>query len=133
MHVYITHDSTEGKPNIAYYVSVDLKDRSVEFTTQVGNGKRYTPAQYFEQEQKPLLVMNATFFEFVHNSNLNVVIKDGNLLAYQVHTLAGKGKDTLTYRHVFGSAIGIDKRRKYQGRGVLPCRGHKARQICCRS
>ncbi|MEK7199412.1 MAG: phosphodiester glycosidase family protein [Bacteroidota bacterium] len=112
MHVYITHDSTEGKPNIAYYVSVDLKDRSVEFTTQVGNGKRYTPAQYFEQEQKPLLVMNATFFEFVHNSNLNVVIKDGNLLAYQVHTLAGNGKDTLTYRHVFGSAIGIDKRRK---------------------
>ncbi|MDP3666187.1 MAG: phosphodiester glycosidase family protein [Sediminibacterium sp.] len=112
MHVYATHDSTEGKPNITYYVSVDLKDRLVEFTTQVGNGKRYTPAQFFEQEQKPLLVMNTTFFEFVHNRNLNVVIKDGNIKAYQVHTLTGKGRDSLTYRHVFGSAIGIDKRRR---------------------
>ena len=112
IHVFVTHDSIEGKPNIAYYVSADMKDKSIDFTTQIGNGQRYTPTQYFEQEQKPLLVMNSTFFEFVHNSNQNVVIKDGNLLAYQVHTIAGKGKDTLTYRHAFGSAIGISKKRK---------------------
>ncbi len=112
VHVYMTHDLTEGKPNIAYYVSAELKDKSLSFTTQVGNGKRYTPDQYYAQEQKPLLVMNTTFFEFVHNSNLNVVIKDGNLQAYQLHTLAGKGKDTLTFKHTFGSAIGIDKKRK---------------------
>lgn len=112
MHVFVTHDSIEGKPNIAYYVSADLNDKAIDFTTQVGNGKRYTPAQYFEREQKPLLVMNCTFFEFVHNSNQNVVIKDGNLLAYQVHTIAGKGKDSLTYRHSFGSAMGISRKRK---------------------
>lgn len=110
VHVYRTDDSTDGKPNIAYYVSVDLKDKALDITTQVGNGKRYTPSQYFEQEAKPLLVMNCTFFEFVRNSNQNVVIKDGNLMAYQVHSIAGRGKDTLTYRHAFGSAIGITKK-----------------------
>ena len=112
IHVYTTNDLIEGKPSIAYYVSADLKDKSLDFTTQLGYGKRLTPTQYFEQEQKPLLVMNTTFFEFVHNSNQNMVIKDGKLQAYQVHTIAGKGKDTLTHRHSFGSAIGISARRK---------------------
>jgi exopolysaccharide biosynthesis protein len=112
IHVYKTTDLIDGKPNIAYYVSVDLKNKSLDFTTQVGNGKRLTPTQYFEQEQHPLLVMNCTFFEFVNNSNLNAVIKDGKLLAYQVHSIAGKGKDTLTYRHPFGSAIGISKNKR---------------------
>lgn len=112
VHVYYSNDSLDGSPNIAYYVSADLKDKTLDFTTQTGNGKRYTPSQYFEQEQSPLLVMNCTFFEFVHHSNLNVVMKDGKMKAYQVHTVAGRGKDTLTYRHPFGSAIGIDKKRR---------------------
>jgi hypothetical protein len=112
MHVYRSNDSTDGKPNIAYYVSVDLKDRSLDITSQVGNGKRLTPSQYFEQEGKPLLVMNCTFFEFVHNSNQNVVIRNGKLEAYQVHSIAARGKDTFTYRHAFGSAIGISKQHK---------------------
>jgi hypothetical protein len=112
VHVYRTNDSTDGKPNIAYYVSVDLEDKKLDITTQVGNGKRYTPSQYYEREGKPLLVMNCTFFEFVRNSNQNIVIKDGKLLAYQVHSIPGRGKDTLTYRHAFGSAIGIAKNRK---------------------
>ena len=57
-------------------------------------------------------VMNTTFFEFVNNSNLNIVINDGKLLAYQQHALIGRGKDTFTYRHPYGSAIGINKKRK---------------------
>ncbi|MES2374113.1 MAG: phosphodiester glycosidase family protein [Bacteroidota bacterium] len=112
IHVYKTTGLVDGKPNIAYYVSADLKDKSLDFTTQVGNGKRLTPAQYFEQEQQPLIVMNCTFFEFVHNSNQNMVIRDGKMEAYQLHTINGRGKDTFTYRHPFGSAIGISKKRK---------------------
>lgn len=111
VHVFRTTDLTDGKPNIAYYVSADLKEKSIGFTTQVGNGKRYIPKEYYEKEGKPLLVMNCTFFEFVNNSNLNVVMKDGKMDAYQLHTIAGKGKDTLTYRHPFGSAIGISRKR----------------------
>jgi exopolysaccharide biosynthesis protein len=112
VHVYFSNDSIEGKPNRAFYLSADLKDHSLNFTTQVGNGKRFTPSAYFEKENNPLLVVNATFFEFVHNSNLNMVVKDGKMLAYNLHTIAGKGKDTLTYRHPFGSAIGISKKGK---------------------
>jgi len=112
VHVYKTNDLLNGKPNIAYYVSVDLKDKKLDLSTAIGNGKRYTPSAYFEQNNQPLLVMNTTFFEFVHNSNLNVVINKGKLLAYQQHAIAGRGKDTLTYRHPFGSAIGINKKRE---------------------
>ncbi len=112
VHVYKTTDSLDGKPNIAYYVTVDLKDKKLDLSAAIGNGKRFTPAEYFKQYNQPLLVMNTTFFEFVHNSNLNVVINNGKLLAYQQHSIAGRGKDTFTYRHPFGSAIGINKKRE---------------------
>jgi hypothetical protein len=41
-----------------------------------------------------------------------VVIKEGRIVSYNVHTVNGKGKDTFTYRHPLGSAIGIAKNRK---------------------
>ncbi len=112
VHVFYTNDSINGKPNIAYYVSAELKDKHLDFAAQVGNGKRFTPSQYFETEGQPLVVVNCTFFEFVHNSNLNLVMNDGKLLAYNIETIAGRGKDTFTYRHTLNSAIGITKKRK---------------------
>jgi hypothetical protein len=111
VHVYYSNDSIDGKPNIAYYVEAELKDRSLDFTTQVANGKRHTPAQYYTIENNPLVVVNTTFFEFVHNSNLNLVVKNGKVLAYNNHSIAGRGKDTFTYRHPFASALGISKSR----------------------
>ena len=112
VHVYYSNDSIDGKPNIAYYVEAVLKDKALDFTTQVGNGKRYTPAQYYTSESKPLVVVNTTFFEFVHNSSLNLVVKNGKVLAYNNHSIPGRGKDTFTYRHPFASALGISKSRK---------------------
>ena len=38
-------------------------------------------------------------------------IKDKKLIGYNIHTINGRGKDTFTYRHPFGSAIGISKKR----------------------
>ena len=112
VHVFYTNDSIDGKPNIAYYVSAELKDKNIDFATQIGKGKRFTPSQYFETEGKPLVVVNCTFFEFVHNSNLNLVMNDGKLLAYNNEAFFGRGKDTFTYRHTLNSAIGINKKRK---------------------
>lgn len=112
VHIYFSNDSLDGKPNIAYYLEADLKDKGLDFTTAVGHGKRYTPSQYFENEQQPLVVVNTTFFEFVHNSNLNLVMKDGKMVAFNHQTFAGRGKDTFTYYHVTPSAIGISKKRK---------------------
>jgi hypothetical protein len=110
-HVYKTTDSLDGKPNIAYYAEADLKDKHLEFTTDTTYQRRLKPSQFYEKNDKPLLVVNCTFFSFATNQNLNVVIKNGKLLGYNVHLVAGKGKDTLTYKHSFGSAIGISKKR----------------------
>jgi hypothetical protein len=112
VHVYFTNDSIDGAPNIAYYVSAELKDKNLDFTVDTTLGRRLTPQQYFEKNGQPLLVVNTTFFEFKYSKNLNAVIKDGKLLGYNIHSIVGKGKDTFTYRHSFGSAIGIDKKRR---------------------
>lgn len=110
--LFYTNDSLDGKPNKAFYCKVPIQHKGFVFSTQVGGGKRFTPSEYYQQNDQPFLVVNTTFFEFVHNSNLNAVVQDGRLMAYNVHSLPGKGKDTFTYRHAFAGAIGISKNRK---------------------
>lgn len=111
VHVYKTTDPLDGKPNIAYYLEADLKDKRLDFTVDTAYKRRFKPSQFYEKNDQPLLVVNTTFFSFATNQNLNVVIKKGKTLSYNVHTINGKGKDTFTYRHPLGSAIGISKRR----------------------
>lgn len=111
-HVYKTTDSLNGKPFIAYYAEAKLKDKHFSFTMDTTYKRRLTPIQFFEKNKNPLLVVNTTFFSFTTSQNLNVVIKEGKLVSYNVHTIAGKGKDTLTYMHPLGSVIGISKKRK---------------------
>lgn len=110
VQVYKTKDSLNGHPFIAYCVVVSLKDRKLELTTQVGEGKRYTPGQFYEKEGKPLVVLNATFFSFATNQNLNTVIKDGQMLAYNQPALQQKGTDSFYYPT--RSAIGFTKSRR---------------------
>jgi hypothetical protein len=112
LHVYKSTDSLEGKPFIAYYASAVLKNKKLGFTTDTTYKRRLTPQQFFEKNGHPLLVVNGTFFSFATNQNLNLVIKDGKLVSYNVHTVPMRGKDTLQYRHPYGSAIGINKKRK---------------------
>jgi hypothetical protein len=111
VHIFFTNDSLEGKPNIAYYVSAPLKDKGLLFTVDTTLFRRFTPTQYFEKNNQPLLVMNCTFFEFKNNTNVSAAIKNGKLVGFNLHSIAGKGKDTLTYYHSLGSALGIDKNR----------------------
>lgn len=110
VHVYKTTDLLDGKPNIAYYVEADLKDKKLEFTVDTTYKRRLKPSQFYEKNNQPLLVVNTTFFSFATNQNLNVVMKKGKMIGYNIHSIPGKGKDTLTYRHPFGSAIGISKK-----------------------
>jgi exopolysaccharide biosynthesis protein len=112
VHVFTTTDLIDGKPNIAYYVIADLKDRKLNFTTDTTYQRRFTPQQFYEKNQQPLLVVNGTFFDFATNRNLNAVIRNGKLVSYNVHSTALKGKDTMLYMHTFRSAIGITKKRK---------------------
>jgi hypothetical protein len=111
VHIYYTKDSLDGKPNIAYFVMADLKDKKLEFTADTTLNRRLTPNQYYEKNNHPLLVVNCTFFSFQTHQNLNVVVKNKKLVGYNVHSIPGRGKDTLMYYHPFRSAIGIDKKR----------------------
>lgn len=111
VHVFKTTDLLDGKPNIAYYVIADLKDRNILFDMDTTHKRRFTPAQFYQKNNQPLMVVNTTFFSFQTNQNLNLVIKNGKLIGYNIHTIPGRGKDTLTFRHPFGSAIGITKKR----------------------
>jgi hypothetical protein len=107
VHVYRTDDPVDGKPNTAFYVRASLKERSLLFLADTTYNRRLTPAGFYEKNQQPLLVVNTSFFSFTTHQNLNLVINNGKTLAYHVHSIAGKGSDTLTWRHPLGSAIGI--------------------------
>ena len=110
--LFYTNDTLDGKPFIAYYVEADLKDKSINYTTQVGNGNRLTPMQYYQLEKKPLVVVNGTFFSFNTNQNLNIVMREGKLRAYNVTSLKGRGQDSAKFYYVTRGAIGINKKRQ---------------------
>ncbi|WP_407520797.1 phosphodiester glycosidase family protein [Lacibacter sp. MH-610] len=111
IHVYKTTDSVDGKPNIAFYVIADLNDKRLDFTVDTTRNRRITPSAFYERNQQPLLVVNCTFFSFETNNSINVVVKDGKMVNYNIHTIPLRGKDTFMYAHPFRSAIGINKKR----------------------
>ncbi len=111
-HVYKTTDSLNGQPFLAYYAIADLQHKGLEFTVDTTYKRRMTPTQFYEKNAQPLLVVNTTFFSFATHQNLNVVIRNGELVGYNIHSLPMKGKDSLQYRHPFGSALGLSKNRK---------------------
>lgn len=112
VHVYMSNDSLDGKPNIVYYVIADLKDKKLNFTSDTTDGRRFTPTQFYEKNSNPLVVVNCTFFSFQTNKNLNLVIRNGKLIAQNQQSIPLKGRDTLKYVHVFPSAMGISKNRE---------------------
>ena len=111
VHVYFTNEPIDTAPFRAYYLVADLKDKKLLFDADTTLNRRLTPTQFYKKDNQPLVVVNCTFFSFQTNQNLNVVIKDGKMAGYNIHTIPGRGKDTLTYRHPLGSAIGITKMR----------------------
>jgi exopolysaccharide biosynthesis protein len=112
MHVYRSADSLEGFPSIAYYVSARLKDKHLQFTTATGQGKRFTPDQYYQIERSPYVVVNAGFFSFTTNESYSLLIKDGHMLARNVTSLHGTGNDSVLYYYPTRGALGIDRKRR---------------------
>jgi hypothetical protein len=110
IRLFRTVDTLNGHPFIAMYAIIDLKDRHLDITTQVGDGKRYTPQQYYYLEKEPYIVVNGTFFSFQTNQNLNVVMKDGAMRAYNVPAL--KSRDSDSFYYPTRSAIGFTKSKK---------------------
>lgn len=112
VHVFFTDQPIDTSPFRAFYVIADLNDRKLTFTTDTTFKRRITPSQFYENNNEPLIVVNGTFFSFATNQNLNLVMKRGRILSYNVHSIPRRGKDTFTYHHPVGGAIGISKKRK---------------------
>lgn len=112
-HVYKSTDSLDGKPNIAYYAIAALKNKKLQFTTDTTYNRRLTPSKFYQRNNAPLLVVNGTFFSFETNQNLNVVIKDGKILSYNVRRVRQKA-DTSKFQNenIIRGGIGISKKRK---------------------
>jgi len=112
VHVYRCADTLHELPFLAYYVSARLKDKHLQFTASTGQGKRFTPAQYYQLELFPLVVVNGGFFSTRTGELFSLVVKDGRMLAYNVGALRGSGADSALYYYPTRGAIGIDRQRR---------------------
>ncbi len=112
VHIYFTNQPVDTGAFRAYYLIADLKDRKLKFATDTTFNRRLTPSKFHERNEKPVVVVNCTFFSFETNRNLNLVIKDGKIISYDNHVRPLKGNDTLLYAKYLASAIGISKKRQ---------------------
>ena len=112
LNVFKSIDIIGGEPVVMYYASAQLKDRKLVFSADTTQGRRLTPAVFYEKNDQPLLVVNTAFFSFTTHRNLNVVAAKGSILSFNQHSVAGRGKDTLTYLHRFQGALGLSKKKK---------------------
>jgi exopolysaccharide biosynthesis protein len=111
VHIYFTDTPIDTTPFRAFYLIADISDKRLEFTADTSRDRRLTPSVFYQRNNKPLVVVNCSFFSYETNRSLNTVIMNGKLVAYNQHTIAGRGKDTFTYRHPFVGALGIRKDR----------------------
>jgi len=111
VHVYFTNQQVDTGAFRAFYLVADLKDKHLQFTTDTTVNRRLTPQQFYTKNDMPLAVVNCTFFSFETNRNLNVVIKDGKVVAQNAKTFK-LPTDTTKLAKVYSGAIGIAKNRK---------------------
>jgi hypothetical protein len=140
VHVYKTTDSLDGKPNIAFYIKIPLKDRNLVLDVDTTRNRRITPSEYYERNNRPLVVVNCTFF-LQDNSNANVVVDQKKLVSFNIPSFYSRSDSA--YYYTTRSAFGIDpkrdadvawiftdsaKRRPFQVlEGPLVCSGKKAK------
>ena len=112
VHIYRSPDSLDGLPFIAYYVSARLKDKRLLFTTQTATNNRFTPAQFYQLEQQPLVVVNSAFFSMTTGEIYNLIVRNGHLVSRNLPSLHGTGPDSALFYYPTRGAIGIDRRRR---------------------
>ncbi|MEY4332968.1 MAG: hypothetical protein RLZZ196_1706 [Bacteroidota bacterium] len=98
----------------AFYVKVDKANKNLLMDADTTLYRRFTPNQFYEKLNHPLLVVNCSFFEFKNNTNVNMIVQKNKLVAHNVQGIPGKGKDTLTYLHVLNSAVGMNAKDKFE-------------------
>lgn len=111
VQVFFTDQKIDTAPFRAFYLVADIKNNTLDFLTDTTYKRRFTPSQFFERNNAPLVVVNGTFFSFQTNQNLNLVMNRGKLLAHNLPSIAGRGRDTMLFHYPLRSAIGISKKR----------------------
>jgi len=102
----------DGSPSIMYIATINAKDHAKQFFVDTSSGRRLTPSQYFTRNEQPFVVVNCSFFEFIQNRNVNLIVQNNKIVGYDTPAVSRKGKDTMTYVHTLGSAFGIFKNGK---------------------
>ena len=112
IRLFRTDQLLEGAFNISFYASVDMKDKRNQAFVDTTYRRRLTPSQFDKRNPGAVITVNCSFFEFVQNRNVNLIVQNGKTVAYDTPAVSRKGKDTLTYVHSLGSAFGISKSGK---------------------
>lgn len=102
----------DGSPSIMYVATIKAKDHAKQFFVDTASRRRLTPSQYFTRNGQPLVVVNCSFFEFVQNRNVNLIVQNSKMVGFDTPAVSRKGRDTMTYVHTLGSAFGIFKNGK---------------------
>lgn len=110
IEVFESDSVFKGRPFKAFMARVDLDNRKIKISTDTSRGRRLKPAEYYSQNNHPEIVVNGSFFSFQTNRNLNVVMNNGRVLAYNITAL--KRKQTDSFLYTTRSAIGFTKKKK---------------------
>ena len=112
INVLKSDELLDGSPSIMYIATIKAKDHAKQFFVDTASRRRLTPSQYFNRNDQPAVVVNCSFFEFVQNRNVNLIVQNNKMVGYDTPAVSRKGKDTMTYVHTLGSAFGIFKNGK---------------------
>lgn len=112
INVLKSDDLLDGAPSIMYIATINAKDHAKQIFVDTASRRRLTPSQYFSRNNQPLVVVNCSFFEFVQNRNVNLIVQNNKMVGYDTPAVSRKGNDTMTYVHTLGSAFGIFKNGK---------------------
>lgn len=112
VRLFRSEELLDGAFNISFYASVDMKDKRNKAFVDTTFRRRLTPTQFDKRNPGSVITVNCSFFEFVQNRNVNLIVQNGKTVAYDTPAVSRKGKDTLTYVHTLGSAFGINKSGK---------------------
>lgn len=112
IQLYRSVSKIDSAPNIAFHAIIDMNDKKLKAFVDTSYKRRLTPFQFQQRNPKAVITVNCSFFEFIQNRNVNLVVQNGKMVAYDTPVVSRKGKDTLTYVHTLGSAFGISRTGK---------------------
>ena len=103
VHLYKTTDSLDGKPNIAWYLEADLKDKNLVFSADTTLERRLTPQQLTELkvEMNQLREFHNLAKSIIKNSKGEVLLSAlRNGFAASTQVQQGQGAATLQQKAV---------------------------------